>query len=216
MGGGFVGAYAAGFLPFDYHTAALDNVIDEEVPGVDGQRLALVSMNYLCGATAHDVNIMYASDKAAACAAGASRNSALSVAVSGQKDIICTVTPESPAGDAIANLDVVAYQLTDGTWEFNTAASLSSDTITLTNDIVGVDASAGATAVAAGGKVMVIGIIADGSLFKIHLVATATYDENNTILAWHPYIGEPFYVSNPNATAASFQNSLIFAYIANK
>ena len=132
---GFVGAYAKSFLTKDYHTEAADTVISEEVPAVNGQRLALISFAYLAAGTAHDVSIMYASDEAAACAAGASRNSALSAAVSGQKDVICTVTPEAPAGAAVANLDNVAYQLTDGSWEFNTAASLASDTITLTTNI---------------------------------------------------------------------------------
>lgn len=215
MGGGFVGAYAAGFLPFDYHTATAATAIDEEVPGIDGLRLALVTMNYLCGSTAHDVNIMYASDVRAT--AGSCRNHALAATLSGQKDIICDVTPESPAGVAAAAADIVAFQLTDGTWEFDIlTGAQSGDTLSMTNSITGVDGGLGATAIAAGAKVNIFGVIADASLFKIHLVLSTLYDENNTILAWHPYIGEPFYVSNPNATAASFQNSLIFAYIANK
>ena len=136
---------------------------------------------------------MYASDTAAACAAGASRNHALSVALSAQKDIICDVTPESPAGAAAAASDIIAFQLTDGTWEFDTVAALGGDTITCTNNITGVDAGAGtATAIAAGGMVNIFGVVGDLSLSRIHLIAATLYDENNTILAWHPYIGEPF------------------------
>lgn len=214
---GFTGAYASGFLPFAYHTAAGNTPIDEEVPGLNGQRLALVTMNYLCGATAQNVCIMYASDTNAACAAGASRNqTSAAVTLSGQKDIICLVAPESPAGDVAAASDIIAFQLSDGTWEFDTVASLAGSTITCTNDITGVDAAAGGTAMLASAKVMIFGVVADGYYFALHLVAATLYDQNNTILAWHPYVGEPFYVSNPNATNDSFQNSLIFAYIENK
>lgn len=211
---GFVGAYAASFKPFDYHTAAGGTAIDEEVQGKEGLRLALVTMNYLCGATAQDVNIMYANDSVAG--SGASLNTTSALALSGQKVIACTTAPLDPAGNAAAANDIIAFQLTDGTWEFDTVATLAASNITCTNNITGVDAGAGATAIAAGGKVRIFGIIADGSVFKLHLVAATLYDENNTILAWHPFIGDPFYVSNPNATNDSFQNSLIFAYIANK
>lgn len=214
MAGGFVGAFAESFKPFDYHTENANTAIDEEVQGKAGLRLALVTMNYLCGGTAQDVNIMYASD--AVVTTGGAVNTAGVVALSGQKDITTTNAPLDPAGNAAAASDIIAFQLTDGTWEFDTITGIVGSVVSMTANITGVDAGAGATAVAIGGKVRIFGVIADGSLFKLHLVLSTLYDENNTILAWHPFIGDPFYVSNPNATGASFQNSLIFAYVANK
>ena len=217
MAGGFVGAYASGFTVFDYHTETGNTAIDEEVPGVEGNRLALVSVNYLCGATAQNMYCLYAKDNAASGAVGSSRNhNGAAVALSGQKDIVCLVAPESPAGDVAAASDIIAFQLTDGTWEFDTVASLSTKTITCTNNITGVDAGGGGTAIAAGARVQIFGVVADATGFVLHLVAATLVNESNTILAWHPYMEEPFYVTNPNATNDSFQNNLIFAHIKNK
>ena len=217
MPGGFVGAYASGFTSFDYHTETAGTVIDEEVPGIEGNTLALVSINYLPGSTAQNLSLMFARDNVSSGAAGSSRNhNGTAVALSGQKDIICAVAPESPGGDAAAASDIIAFQLTNGTWEFDTVASISSKTITCTNNITGVDAGAGATAIAAGAKVNVFGIVADGAVFTLRLLASTLFEQYNTLLAFHPYVEEPFYVNNPNATAACFQNSLIFAHIKNK
>jgi len=211
---GFTGAYAASFKSFDYHTETAGTAIDEEVPGKDGMRLALTTVNYLCGATAQNMILLYASDFTSG--SGASLNTTSALALSGQKVINVTNTPLDPAGNAAAASDIIAFQLTDGTWEFDTIASVATKAITCTNNITGVDAGAGATAIASGGKVRIIGVIGDGSQFAIHLVAATLLKEENTLLAWHPYIGDPFYVTNANGTNDSFQNSLIFAYIENK
>lgn len=206
---GFVGAYAKGFLTFDYHTETAATLIEEEVPAVNGQRLALISLAYLAAATAHTISVLYAKDHTTA---GSSRNSA-GITLSGQKDIICTVAPKDPANNAAAANDNIAFQLTDGTWEFDTVASLASSTITCTNNITGVDAGAGGTAIAAGGMVMVFGVAGDGAEFVIHALASVVTSFDNVVRFVHPYESEPLYVSIDNATNAGFLNSAVFAYI---
>lgn len=205
-------AYVYNFLTHDYHTETAGTVIDEEIPAQDGHRLCLIDFEYLAAATAHLASFLYAKDLAGQ--EGSSRNTASALALSGQKDIVCTVAPKSPAGDAAAGSDIIAYQLTDGTWEFNTVASLASSTITLTNNIAGVDAGAGATALAAGAKVMVFGIIADGAVLNISLTASVvTRKGEGNIAMVHPFVGEPFYLSIDNGSNAGFLEHLVMAYI---
>lgn len=201
MGNGFVGAYASGFQVFDYHTEEAATPITENVQAQDGKRLALVTAQILCAGTLQDVSIMYANGTG-------SRNTASAAAAIGQALLNVTDAPKSPAGAAAADGDIIAYQVEDGTWEFNVVDSIDASEITLKTNI--------AIAIESGAKVMIFGIPGDNSRFVLHLVASTLYDENNTLLAWHPYRGEPFYVHNPNATAATFHNNLIFAFIANK
>lgn len=206
------GAYAYGFLTHDYHTEAFNTAIDEEIPAQDGMRLCLIDFEYLCGTTAHTASFMYAKDLPGQ--EGSSRNQASLVAISGQKDITCLVAPKDPAGNAAAGSDIIAYQLTDGTWEFNTIASLAGSVITLTNNIVGVDAGAGATAIAVGGKVMIFGVVGDGAVLNIHLTASVvTRKGEGRITLVHPYVGEPFFLSINNITAAGFLEHVVMAYI---
>ncbi len=213
---GFVGAFATGFKTFGYHTEAANTAIDEEVGGQNGKRLALISMEYLAAATAHDVSVMYAEDNAVSGAVGSSRNTTNGATLSGQKDIICTVAPESPAGAAAAASDIIAFQLTDGTWEWDTVASLAGSTITCTNNVTGVDAAAGGTAMADNAKIMILGVVGDLANFKVHCLASVVTSFDNTPRIIHPYIGEPFFLSSDNGTNAGFLNSAVFAYLGNK
>lgn len=205
-------AYVYDFFTIDYHTETAGTVIDEEIPAQDGNRLALIEFEYLAAATAHLASFLYAKD--AAGQAGSSRNQASVAAVSGQKDITCLVAPKDPAGNAAAASDIIAFQLTDGTWEFDTVASLAGSVITCTNNITGVDAGAGATAIAIGGKVMVFGVIADGAVLNISCTASVVTSAGQGHIALvHPYVGEPFYLSIDNATNAGFLERALFAYI---
>ena len=205
-------AYAYSFLNHDYHTEAANTVIDEEIPAINGARLALIDFEYLAAATAHEAYFMYAKDPVAT--PGSCRNTASALALSGQKVINVTTAPTDPAGNAVANLDIIAYQLIDGTWEYNIIASVIASAITLTNSIVGVDASAGGTAVAAGGKVMIFGIVADGAVLNVHLpVSVVTLRGEGRLALQHPYMGEPFYLSINNITVAGFLNYLTMANI---
>ncbi len=207
-----VPAYVYNFLTHDYHTETQGTTIDEEIPGQDGHRLVLLDLEYLAAATAHLASFMYAKDLAGQ--EGSSRNQASVLALSGQKDITCLVAPKDPAGNAAAASDIIAYQLIDGTWEFDTIASISGSVITLTNNIVGVDAGGGETAIAVTGKVMIFGIIADGAVLNVSLTAAVvTRKGDGEIVLVHPYVGEPFYLSIDNATNAGFLENLLMGYI---
>ncbi len=202
-----INAYVSGYLGKDYHTEAQSTAIDEEIPGQNGKRLALVGVDYLCGSTAQTMNVMHCGSVAG------SRTVTSALAVSGQKVIAAAVAPTDPAGNATASGDIIAFQLTDGTWEFDTVASLSTLNITCTNNITGLDSGGGATAIAAGGAIRIFGVVGDGYSFVIGLKASTQINYRDTILAQAPFIGDPLYVANANATAASFQNNLLFAYI---
>jgi hypothetical protein len=204
-------AHVYGFVTKDYHTETAATPITENIDAVDGERLVLMGLQYLCGSTAHTISLMFAKDYAVA---GSSRNKTSALALSGQKDIVCAVAPKDPAGNAAAASDVVAFQLTDGTWEWDTVASLASSTITCTNNITGVDAGAGGTAIAAGGKVLILGIAADGACLVLTTPASVvtTYGPGELILQ-HPYVGEPWYLYDGNATAAGFLYHAQFAHI---
>ena len=202
-----INAYVSSYLAKDYHTETLGTAIDEEIPGQNGKRLALVGFDYLCGSTAHTLKVLHCGSVAG------SRTVTSALAVSGQKVIAAAVAPTDPAGNATASGDIIAFQLTDGTWEFDTVASLSTLNITCTNNITGLDSGGGATAIAAGGAIRIFGVIGDGYNFTFGLTASVVTHFDDTILCQAPFVGDPLYVSNANPTAQSFQNNLLFAYI---
>ncbi len=190
--------HVSGYKTFGYHTETAATLIDEAVPGVDNKTLALINFEYLAAATAHDISFMYAQGT------GTRITCPLGAAIS-QKDVVCSVAPKDPAGNATAASDIIAYQVDGGGWEFNTVASLASLTITLTTNI--------ATKINAGGKVRIFGIVADGALFNVHAIASVvtTLGKGNVAIV-HPFIGDPFYVSSTNATNDGFLNNMLFAY----
>lgn len=194
-----INAFVHSYLAKDYHTETAGTAIDETVPGQNGKRLVLVGFDYLCGSTAHSLKILHSGSLAG------SRTTVSAAAAASQKDIVCSVAPTSPAGDATASGDIIAYQVTGGGWEFNTVASLSTLTITLTNNI--------AIALLSGAAVRIFGIIGDGANFTFGLTASVVTNYQDTVLCQAPFIGDPLYVTNANATAASFQNNMLFAYI---
>lgn len=202
-----INAFISSYLAFDYHTETAATVITEDVPGQNGKRLALVGFDYLNGATAHALAIMHSGSLAG------SRTTASALAVSGQKVVNATDAPTDPAGNATASGDYIAFQLTDGSWEFDTVASLATLAITITNNLQGVDAGAGATAIAAGGAIRIFGILADGANFQFGLTASVVTNYQDTVLAQAPFVGDPLMVYDANATNAGFINNLLFAYI---
>ena len=214
------GAFINSFAVVDYHTETAATAIEEAIQAKDGLRLALLSGSYLNGLTAHTLCLMYAKDAAAY--PGSARNTINGATaahiLSNQKVIDVVTTPRDPAGNAAAASDIVAYQLIDGTWEFNTIASVSTKAITLTNNIAGVDAGAGATAIADGSPFLILGIVGDGAYLALPLTASVVNEWGATaggsgIVLVHPYVGEPFYVYDANATNAGFLNNLLFGYI---
>lgn len=203
-----IGAYIYGFEVLDYHTETADTVIDEPIQAQDSKRLVLLSLAYLCAATAHTISFMYAKDNATY--PGSSRNTASAAAAAAQAVINVTTTPRDPAGNAAADNDIVAYQCSDGTWEFNIIASVSTKAITHDNNL--------AKAVLSGAKYLIFGVVADGANLKIKVTASVenkygAADGGSGIVLAHPYIGEPFYVSINNATAAGFLNHGLFGHI---
>ena len=214
------GAFITSFHSVGYHTETAATAITENIPGKDGLRLAFLAGSYLNGLTAHTLCFMYAKDSAGN--AGSARNTINGATaahiLSNQKVIDVVTTPLDPAGNAAAASDVVAYQLIDGTWEFNTIASVSTKAITLTNDIVGVDAEAGGTALADGAPFMIFGVVADGAYLALHLTASVVNEWGATaggsgIVLVHPYVSEPFYVYDANGSNAGFLNNMLFGYI---
>jgi len=195
----FVRAYANGFVVKDYHTETAGTTIDEEIPGRDGYRLALVSLNYLAAATAHTLSVLHCGSLAG------SRTTSSAAAAAAQKVLNVTDAPTDPAGNATASGDIIAYQVETGAWEFNTVASLSTKAITLTTNI--------AVAVSSGAKVRIFGVVGDGYCFNVHLTASVVTSFDNTLLALAPYRGDPLYTTVTNATNAGFQNNMVFAYI---
>ena len=204
-------AYAYGFKTYGYHTQNLDVVIDEEIPAIDGARLALIDFEHLTQGTAHNAYFMYANDNPGN--PGTSRNTNLAAINSAATEIETAAVPMDPAGNAAANLDICAYQLVDGTWEFNVITGNAPNVLTV-GAIQGVDAAGGALAIAAGAKVMIFGAVADLSYLRIHLLATTlTTRGEGRIALLHPHMGEPFYLSIDNATAAGYLNYMVMAYI---
>lgn len=196
---GSIPAFVSGFKSFGYHTEAAATLIDEKVPGVDGLTLALLHLDYLAAATAHDISLMFASGTG-------TRTTASADAAAAQKVLNVTDAPKDPAGNDTASGDIIAYQLPDKTWEFNTVTSLATKAITLTTNI--------AVAVESGAKVRIFGIVADGSIFNVHCLASVvTKAGEGGIAIVHPYVGDPFYVSSNNATNAGFLNNMLFGYI---
>lgn len=198
-------AHVYSFVTKDYHTEAANTAIDETIDPIDGATLALINLEYLAAATAHIASFMFANGTG-------SRNTTSAAALSGQKVIACTDAPKDPAGNAAAASDIIAFQLTDGTWEWDTVASIAGSNVTCTNNITGVDAGAGGTALAAGAKVMIFGVVGDNSSQKVSLTASVVTRLDGLSLV-HPYPGEPWYLSITNATNAGFLYRLVCAHI---
>lgn len=201
-----IGAFVTGYEIVDYHTENAATVIDEQIQAVNGYRLALLFLAYLCAATAHTISFMYAKDSSVA-NAGTSRNTTSAAAAAAQAVINVTNTPKDPAGNAAAASDIVAYQLDDGTWEFNTIASVATKAITHNANLVG--------NVLAGAKYLIFGVVGDGACLK--LKATASVQKEwvayGAPVLVHPFVGEPFYVTIDNGTNAGFLMSALFGHI---
>lgn len=194
------GAFISGFQTVDYHTETAGTAIDEEIQGQNGKRLALLSYQVVTSTTAHILYLMHTGSSAGA------RNSTSAAAAASQAVINVNTTPTDPAGNAAAANDIVAYQCTDGTWEFNTIASVSTKAITHNTNL--------AKAVADDAAYRIFGVASDNYSYQFVLTASTTNKSPEVpIVAVCPYTGDPFYVSIPNATAASKIYHMLFAYI---
>lgn len=186
---------------FGYHTETAGTVIQENVQGRDGLRVGLEHLAYTAAATAHTLSILYPGSLAGC------RTTASAAAAAAQKDVVCTDAPTDPAGNAAASGDHIAYQVSDGTWEFNTVASISSSTITLTNNI--------ATAIPEGAKIRIFGVVGDGQCFQFAAGSggTTVVENNQTVVRVDStYEGDPVILQSNNASNAGFLLHAMFSY----
>ena len=195
-----VPAYVHAFKTFGYHTESAGTEIDEEVPGRDGERLALIEALVTAAATAHTLYLMYAEGTG-------SRNTTSAAAAAAQKVINVTDTPKSPAGAAAAAADIVAYKTAAGDWFFDTIASVSTKAITMTTNVP-------TGGIASGAQFLILGIAGDGANFQFAVGASAQAEfGKGSICAVHPYASEPFYVQDSNGSNAGSIDNLVFAYL---
>jgi len=195
-------AYVTGIFSKGVHTETAATIIQENIPGSDGNRIALNHLLYSNQGTAHTLSFMYPGDRAG-CRTTASADAAISQAV-----LNVTDAPVDPAGNAVASGDVIAYETSDG-WEFNTVSSLSTKAITLGTNI--------ASPVLAGAKVRVFGIAADKACQQAALAASVVTElgDGNGIYFIQPEYcrGDPVVVQSNNATAAGTLQNLIALYL---
>jgi len=196
-----VSAFVHSFKTFGRHTETADTIIQENIQGKDGRTAAMLRAAVTTGATAHTLSFMYAEGTG-------TRTTTSAAAAASQKDLVVTDAPKDPAGNAVASGDVIAYQLPTGVWEFNTVASLSTKTITLSTNI--------AVAVESGAKVRIFGVIADGAVFTLTLTASGapnSWGDGGDPIIVCPYVGDPMVVQIDNATNASVLEHMLWAYI---
>lgn len=198
-------------LPFGKKSIAFGTIIQHNVPGLTGFRATMLRALYSAAGTAHTLSMLYPATTngghapAAATVAG-SKNTASAGAAAGQAIINVTSAPTDPAGNATASGDIIAYECTDGTWEFNVVDSLAVLAITVVTNL--------AKAVAAGGKVRIMGVLADGFCQTLPCAASVTTEfesENGVIM--HPDVGEPCVIQSNNATATGTIQQVNMAYI---
>jgi hypothetical protein len=194
------GAFIEGFKTVDYHTEAANTAISEQIQGMNGQRLALLFYSIATSTTAHTLRLLETGSLAGA------RNTTTAAAAATQKVINVTTTPTDPAGAGAAASDIVAYQCSDGSWEFNTIASVATLAITHSTNL--------AKAVLIGAQYLIFGVAGDNYGQTFTLTASVTnVSPAVPLVAVNPYVGDPWYVYIANATAASIIQSMLFAYI---
>lgn len=194
-----INAWVSGFVAKGYHTETASTDIDETIDGSDGKRLVLTSIDYLAGATAHIISFMHCGG-----ASGQRTNANADAAIT-QKELVCDAAPTDGGDNVAESADIIAYQVEGGGWEWNTIASLATNTITLTTNI--------AIKVLEGAPIRVFGIAADNVSFQLGLAANVTTRFVGDIIIANPFKGDPFYVSVDNTTNDGFLNNLLFAYI---
>jgi hypothetical protein len=192
-------AFVLGYETYAGLTESAGTAIEKGIKGNPTGRLALQTLLYTGAGTAHTLSLMYAEGTG-------SRNTVDGDTSSGQKDVDTVDDPKDPAGNAAASDDVVAYQLKDGSWEFNTVDSVSSKTITLNNNI-------GAPGIADGAKINIIGAQGDGAEFQLSAEASAQKEFKGEPYLVAPYFGEPLWFHSPNGTDAGTLNEILFAVI---
>jgi hypothetical protein len=194
------GAFITGFaVPIDYHTESANTAITENVvPPNNISRLALTNYEYLPGANAHIMSIMYPGNFAGA------RTTAKAAAAAGIAIIECANAPKDGLNTTIAASDIVAYE-TDVGWEWNVVASVSGNNVTHSANLTG--------NVAIGAKYRVFGVVGDNVSFQFTFAASTTAVQDDKWIVVHPEVGVPFYVSISNNIAAGALKRMQFVGI---
>jgi hypothetical protein len=187
-----------------YHTENAATIIQENIQGINGKRVAVIGLDYLPAATAHTLTFLEAIGKTSTVTGCRTTTSGANAA--GQAVLNVTDAPTDTAGNATAANDVIAYQLPNGTWEFNTVSSLSTKAITLGTNI--------ATAPSAGAKVLIFGVAGDRANFTLGTVASTLLQFNGD----HPVyvaknMSDPVVFQSNNGTNAGFLHNMLAAYI---
>jgi len=199
---GIIPAYVEAVHTTGYHTELAGTVITEAIPGLNGARLALIHALVTAAATAHTLSIMHTGGNAG------QRSKTTAGAAAAQKDIVVDDAMTDGAGNAIAANDIVAYQIADGSWTFDTAAGWVAGTKTLT-----LTANIPTGGILSGGRVVNFGVVGDGILYKLSIPASAQKEFGPGLVVVAPYAGDPLYVSDNNAAAAGSIDNLLFGYI---
>lgn len=194
-----INAYVSGFVVKDYHTETANTVIDEEIPGQAGKRLALIGYEYTTGGVSV-MSVMHTAGSAL------QRSNVTAAADALQKTIIVDDAMVDGTGAAMAASDIIAYEVASG-WEFNTCASFSGGDSLVCGDST-------AEAIAAGARIVNFGVVANNVSYKIDLGdSAANTSEYGSIYALAPYKGDPLYVTISNTVVAGKLYNMLWAYI---
>ena len=196
-----VSAFVHSFKTFGLHTESAGTIIQENIQGKNGVTSCMLRAAVTTAATAHTLSFMYAEGTGTrtTCDGGAAITQAV---------LDVNIAPKDPAGNAAASGDIIAYQVTDGTWEFNSIASISTKAITLNTNI--------AIAVLDNAKVRIFGVIADGAVMTLTLTAAGapnSWGDGGDPIIICPYVGDPMVVQIDNATHASTLEHMLWAWI---
>jgi hypothetical protein len=191
-------------------TQIADTVIDVLIPPKKNAFTVLTTIRYNVGTTAHTLTVMKPQGV----------TTLASVAASGQADVVLTADPGAApqrlgpnntasqlATNLIAANDYVAFEMPDGTFYFDTVASVASLTITLTNNLP-------TNGIAVGAKCWFFGVAGDSDPFTgqafYPLIVTAAgsgtvtrqwQDKMNGVVSSNrPY--EPLLLHSDNGTTA--------------
>ena len=184
-------------------SVAFGTKINSLVPARQGAYTRVTTFKYTAAGTAHTVTALRSIGRAKL-AAGAAASQA----------VVVLDRDPSPAGNAIAANDYVSYRNDDGTFVFDTVASVSSDkkTITLTTNLV--------SAISAGADFWLHGVAADtdpktGSAHPTYPApasVTTTYTDNVQGVISSNDRDEPILLQSDNITATGSLDAVSYCY----
>ncbi len=167
-----------------YLTAATGTAIVQNIDAVAGQRITIVAFGATCGSTAQSVYFM-----------NPTKTTLGAAAVSAATTMTLTADPKDPSANAIAANDLVAIELNDGTYDYDTVSAWNSSTklVTLKGSLAG--------AAAAGRGFWNFGVYTDNGHFVFAMTASTAHDESTAGGRFFaPNKGYPMKIYITNAT----------------